>query len=141
MEDPMESDPSNATDISMEAALELQELQETLRSDTPAFDAFLVILRTPAPPFEESRDGISMLDDIRSYSLFKDSLGQVQPTLKVPDFRKFKDLIERYMRELEGGVATRDPSKIEEAKQFCLAFNTNLMARQMWTEDAPTPKC
>lgn len=127
----MEHALSNPIDISVDAALELEELREGLRDDAPALDALFSLLRTPAPAFQEGERGLSMLADVRSYALFRDSLGQVQPKLRAGDFRQFNLVIEKYLGELERGVAARNPDKIDEAKRFCLAFNNNLIAKQM----------
>jgi hypothetical protein len=127
----MEHDLPSPIDVSIEAALELQELKENLRPDAPALGSLFSLLRTPAPAFEKGENGICMLADVRSYALFKDSIGQVQPTLKAPDFRQFKAVIEKFLNDLERGVAARNHDKIDEAKRFCLALNTNLIARQM----------
>ena len=86
----MESELSNPIDTSIEAALELEELKEGIREDVPALAALFKLLRTPLPAFETGETGISMLADIRSYTLFKDSLGQLQPKLKAIDFREFR---------------------------------------------------
>jgi hypothetical protein len=127
----MEHDPSNPIDTSVEAALQLEELKQGVRDDVPALDALFKLLSTPAPAFEKGESGICMLADVRSYTLFKDSLHQVQPKLKAADFHQFKTVIENYLEDLERGVAARELDKIEEAKRFCLAFNTNLVARKM----------
>jgi len=39
--------------------------------------------------------------------------------------------VDGYLKDLEAGVAARNKEKIEEAKRFCLAFNANLVAKQM----------
>lgn len=118
-------------DISLEAALELDELKQGFREDAPALRSLFDLLRTPAPAFDSSENGISMLADVRSYALFKESLGQVRPKLKVGDFRELKTVMETYLSDLERGVSDRDQEKIEEAKRFCAIFNTSLLARQM----------
>jgi len=129
---PMEITLSNPIDISVEAALELEELRQEIRKDVPALAALFNLLRSPGPAaFEAGESGVCMLSDVRSYSLFKDSLGQVQPRLKVPDFRQFKTVMEKYLIDLEHGVKAGDPDKIIEAKRFCLALNANFIARQM----------
>jgi hypothetical protein len=93
---------SNPIDISVDAALELEELSQKLRDDVPALGTLFNLLRSPAPAaFEMSESGVCMLGDLRSYAMFKESLGQVQPRLKVPDFRQFKTIIEKYLNDLE----------------------------------------
>ena len=115
-------------DLSLEAALELEEYKQELRNDTPALQALLKVIRTPAPAFRGQ--GMSMLADVRAYPLLRDSLsdaGNRPPN----NFREFHAVIEKYLTELETGVAARNPTKIVEAKRFCLAFNSNLLAKQM----------
>src|ERR1700730_12579705 len=127
----MEHDLPNPIDTSVEAALQLEELKQGVRHDVPALVALFKLLSTPAPAFEKGENGICMLADVRSYTLFKDSLKQVQPKLNAADFQQFKTVIENYLEDLRRGVAARELDKIEEAKRFCLAFNTNLVARKM----------
>jgi hypothetical protein len=127
----MENDLSNPIDTSVEAALQLEELKQGIRDDVPALRALFKLLSTPAAAFEKGESGVCMLADVRSYTLFKDSLNQVQPKLKAADFRRFKTVIESYLKDLERGVVARDRDKIDEAKRFCLAFNANLVARKM----------
>ncbi len=50
---------SDPIDISIEAALELDELKENLRQDAPALSVLFELLRTPGPAFE-GRPGVSM---------------------------------------------------------------------------------
>jgi hypothetical protein len=127
----MENDATNSIDTSVEAALQLEELKQGARKDVPALEALFKLLVTPAPAFEKGESGMSMLADLRSYALFKESLRQVQPKLMAIDFREFKSVIEKYLKELEHGVAARNVDKIDEAKRFCLALNATLLARQM----------
>ena len=122
---------SNPIDLSLEAALELEELKQKIRLDAPALSAFFSILRKPAPPFEKGEGSICMLGDIRSYAMFRESMGQVQPKLSTGDFRQFRKEMERFLGDLEHGVALGSPEKIEQAKRFCLAVNSNMIARQM----------
>ena len=122
---------SSPIDISIEAALELEELKEGVRDTAPAFDQLFAFIRTPSPSFEEGQRGLSMLADVRSYAIFRDSIGQVEPAFKAPDFRKFESVIENFMTDLEKGVAAGNPEKIVQAKRFCLALNANLMSRQL----------
>jgi len=123
---------SNPVDLSVEAALELEELSQKIRNDAPALAAFFDLLRSPAPAaFNTGERGICMLGDVRSYSLLKESLGQVQPRLKQSGFREFRTLIEQYLKDLEKGVAAGDARMIDEAKQLCLVLNASLISRQM----------
>jgi hypothetical protein len=119
----MENDATNSIDTSVEAALQLEELKQGARKDVPALEALFKLLVTES--------GMSMLADLRSYALFKESLRQVQPKLMAIDFREFKSVIEKYLKELEHGVAARNVDKIDEAKRFCLALNATLLARQI----------
>jgi hypothetical protein len=118
---------ANPIDLSAEAALELEELRQGLRSDVPALGDLFAFLRTPGPAF--AGDSVSMLADVRSYTLFRDSLG---PTPKKSvTFDEFKRVVDMYLKDLQIGVAAGNKEKIEEAKRFCLSFNANLVAKQM----------
>jgi len=121
---------SGPIDVSIEAALELDELKENLRQDAPALSVLFELLRTPGPAFE-GRPGVSMLADIRAFALFRDSLGQLKPRIKVSDYRQIQSVLEEFFKDLESGVRARQQDKIDQAKQFCLAMNANLVARQM----------
>src|SRR6266404_3733153 len=92
----MADDVVNPIDISVEAALELEELKQGVRSDVPALNAFFHLIRTPAPAFEGQ--SISMLADVRSYALFRDALPE---KTKSNNFRDFAKFIEKYLGELE----------------------------------------
>lgn len=121
-------DVMSPVDLSVEAALELEELKQQLRNDAPALLALLRFIRTPGPAF--SGKSVSLLDDVRAYPLLRDSVGD--RTKKRPaNFDAFKKWIESYLIDLEAGVRKRDSRKIEEAKRFCLSLNTHLLARQM----------
>jgi hypothetical protein len=121
---------SDPIDVSIEAAVELDELKENLRQDVPALGVLFELLRTPGPAFE-GRPGVSMLADIRAFALFRDSLRQLKPKIKVSDHRELQSVLEQFFSELESGVRARKRDKIDQAKQFCLAINANLVARQM----------
>lgn len=128
MGDDRNDDHTNPVDLSVEAALELEELKQGERVDAPALNALFHFIRTPSPAF--SGQSISMLADVRAYALFRDSLGGPSRT-KAGNLEEFRDLIERYLNDLEMGVARRQEKKIEEAKRFCLALNTHMLAKQM----------
>jgi len=122
---------TNPVDVSMEAALELGELKQGgIRTDVPAFYSFVDLLRRPSPGFEE-RQGISMLADVRSFSLLKDSLGQVSPKSKPADHKQLFEAMNKFLADLEEGVKKRDDKKIKLAMDFCLAFNSGLLGKQM----------
>jgi hypothetical protein len=72
-----------------------------------------------------------MLADIRAFALFRDSLRQLKPKIKVSDYRELESVLEQFFNELESGVRAHKPDKIDMAKKFCLAINSNLVARQM----------
>jgi hypothetical protein len=120
---------SSPADVSMEAALQLEELKQGRRPDAPALHSLFDLLRKPSQGF--SGEGISMLADLRAFTIFKESLGQVWPKVKMPDHDKLTQFFGEFLAELERGVADRDKHKIEQAKQFCLAFNTSLLAKHM----------
>jgi hypothetical protein len=121
---------SDPIDVSIEAAVELDELKGNLREDAPALGTLFKLLRTTGPAFE-GRPGVSMLADIRAFALFRDSLRQLKPKIKVSDYRELQSVLEPFFEELETGVRSRKLEKIDLAKQFCLAINANLVARQM----------
>jgi hypothetical protein len=123
----MDNVGTNPVDLSAEAALELEELRQGKRPDVPALGHLFAFLRTPGPAF--AGDGVSMLADIRSYALIRDSLGTFPK--KSTSFEEFRTIVDGYLKDLEAGVAARNKEKIEEAKRFCLAFNANLVAKQM----------
>jgi hypothetical protein len=117
----------NPIDLSAEAALELEELRQGVRPDVPALRDLFVFLRTPGPAFAGA--SVSMLDDIRSYALFRDSVGAIPK--KPTTFEEFRRRVAVYLQELEKGVTHGNKEKIKEAKRFCLAFNANLVNKQM----------
>jgi hypothetical protein len=123
----MDISATNPIDLSAEAALELEELRQGVRPDVPALVDLFVFLRTPGPAF--SGASVSMLDDIRSYVLFRDSLGPIPK--KPMTFVEFRRIVGAYLQDLEAGVAHGNKEKIEEAKRFCLSFNANLVNKQM----------
>ncbi len=116
-------------DLSMEAALELEEAKQGLRSDAPSLTALFEFLRTPVPGFSGG-PSVSMLNDMRAYPLLRDSLDKRIDRKKI-DYTKFEEFLMNYFCSLEEGVKSLDRKKIEEAKHFCLAFNTRILARQM----------
>jgi len=121
------SDFANPIDLSIEAAIELEELKQGLRPRAPALEAFFDSIRTPGPAFEGK--SLRMLDDVRAYTVFRDSLGAgARPAHTLKEFR---DFIETYLSKLETGVSKGVQKDIEEAKRFCLSFNTQLMAKKM----------
>ncbi len=123
----MNNDLANPLDLSAEAALELEELKQGIRCDVPALGELFHFIRTPAPAFQGQ--SVSMLADVRSYALFRDSLGPTKN--KTSNFSDFKKAIENYLADLEVGVKAKKQDKIEEAKRFCLAFNENMLTKQM----------
>jgi hypothetical protein len=119
---------SGPIDLSVDAALELEEYKRGLRSDVPALKALFHFIRTPARAFVG--ESVSLLADVRAYPLLRDSLGdhsKKRPT----DFGEFRKWVDSYLSELELGVSKRVEKQIEEAKRFCLSLNTHLLARQM----------
>jgi hypothetical protein len=117
-------------DASMDAALELEEMKQGRRQDAPALHRLVELLRKPSRGFS-GQDGISMLADVRSFAIFKESLRQVSPTVKAADYDQLQTAIIKFLAELERGVAERNTQKLTQAKQFCLALNTGLLAKQM----------
>jgi hypothetical protein len=103
----------NPIDLSAEAALELEELRQGVRVDVPALVDLFVFLRTPGPAFAGA--SVSMLDDIRSYALFRDSLGSIPK--KPTTFEEFRRLVGVYLQDLETGVARGNKEKIKEGQK------------------------
>lgn len=119
-------------DISTEAALELGELREGTRQDTPALIELFRLIKAPMPstPFRgHTTVSISMLDDIRSYTLLRDAVGS--SAIRAPNYLAFKKIFEDYLSELERGVTARSDKVIEEARRFCLTLSNMIAAKQM----------
>lgn len=123
----MDNELINPIALGAEAILELEELKRGDRSAAPSLHKLFYYLRTPLPAFQGQ--GVSMLDDVRSYVLFRDALAPTAP--KTKDLSEFKKAVDRYLDGLEAGVNAADVDMIAEAKRFCLAFNENLLAKQM----------
>lgn len=124
-----ESTP-NPTDLSIEAVLELAEIQNGIRKDAPSMGRLFELLKTPTPSFEGA-GGISMLADVRSYAIFRDSLHQANPKLRAKNFREVPDVMKDFFAAAEKGVAAGEAQWVEIAKRFCSAINSNLLAKQM----------
>lgn len=122
----MEAGSMDPVDLSAEAALELEELKQGVRKDVPALGTLFRVLKTPAQAF--AGESVSMLGDVRSYALLRDSLGTKGKSSNLAEFRK---AAEQYLDDLEAGVAKGAKGKIEEARRFCLAFNEKLLEKQM----------
>jgi hypothetical protein len=120
----------NPLDMSMDAALELEELKQGGRDDAPALHHLIELLRTPSRGFS-GEEGISMLADMRSFTMFRESLGQVWPKLRATNYDKLPQVISDFLSELERGVHERNDLMVARAEQFCLALNTSLLAKQM----------
>lgn len=121
----MEMVLSNPVDASIEAALELEELKQGIRSDAPALHAFFAMLLKPIPAFLGS--GVRMLSDVQNYYLTSKKPKQTKTTSK----EDLKQTVEMFLKDLEAGVDRRDTAKIDEAKKLCLAINNVLLARKM----------
>ena len=61
-------------DLSVEAALELEEFKQGQREDVPSLMALFHFIRTPTPAFIGER--ISFLDDVRAYPLLRRIIGK-----------------------------------------------------------------
>jgi hypothetical protein len=125
-EDDVDTEPLNSADLSLEAALELEELKQHIRDDAPALYALFRLIRTPLPAY--NGESVSMLADARAYPVLRDSTRSADT---VRDYGDFKTFFERYLNELEDGVSRADLDKIDEAKRFCLALNTQVIAKEM----------
>lgn len=116
----------NVVDLSSEAALQLEELKQHEREDTPAFDQFFHAIRQPSPAF--AGNGVRMFSDVQHY--FQQSLQKTKARPPAAG-QSLKEMVDRLLLELEQGVARRDPTKLDEAKRFCLAINASLLSRRM----------
>lgn len=125
-----ENDASaNLTDLSIEAVLELAEVQQGLRNKAPSLTRLFESLSTPAP--SSGGNGISMLADVRSYAIFRDSLQQAGPKWRATNFKEVQEQLKKLFDAIETGVASKDPEWIEIAKRFCSAINSSFVAKQM----------
>lgn len=120
----------NPTDVSMEAVIELAELQKGIREDAPSLKSLFDLMKTPSPSFN-GMGGVSMLADVRSYALFRDSLRVADPKIKTSSYRDFQAVMEKFFKMIEQGVAKHDRTTIEVAKKFCSAVNSSFLSRQM----------
>jgi hypothetical protein len=122
---------ANPIDLSAEAVLEIEEFKQNVRPDVPAMTELFNLLRTPSPaPLFNGNGSVSMLADIRSYAILRDALPK-RSTKPNKNLREFSELVEKYLKELEIGVAERNGSKLDEAKRFCIALNENLLSKRM----------
>jgi hypothetical protein len=120
----MLNDQLNVVEVSSEAALELEELKQRLRDDAPALTQFFELIRKPSPAF--AGNGVRMFSDVQHY--FQSSVTKTKAQLAGGNL---KTLVEKFLADLESGVAGRNPEKIDEAKRFCLAINHSLLSRRM----------
>ena len=123
MDDPY--DLGNPIDLSLEAAIELEELKQRARSDAPALRALFELMRTP--PLGFRGESLSMLEDARAYPLLRDTVY----ANRKPVAGNFKAFFEKYLSELEEGVAAKNIDTIKEARSFCLALNKLAVAKDM----------
>jgi hypothetical protein len=127
----LENEHTSPTDISIEAVVELAEMQSKLREDAPALDKLFSVLKEPSRSFHDT-SGVSMLADVRSYAMFRDSLNQVDPdVLRGHGYKEFVGVMEKYFETISAGVKRRDPEWIAIAKRFCSAINSGFLAKQM----------
>jgi hypothetical protein len=122
----MNSEILSLVDASSEAALELEELRQGLREGAPMLKEFFRLLREPTPAF--AGNGVCMFSDVQMFYLKR---SQPQRPTKTPTREDLKALVEKFLVDLEQGVAAKKPEKIEEAKTLCLALNRNLLSRKM----------
>jgi hypothetical protein len=120
----MANEELNVVEISSEAALELEELKQQMRNDTPALAHFFLLIRQPSPAF--AGNGVRMFSDVQHY--FKSSVTKIKAGAAGDNL---KTMVERFLVDLEKGVEARNPDKIDEAKRFCLAINESLLTRRM----------
>jgi hypothetical protein len=72
-----------------------------------------------------------MLADVRAFPVFRESLGQMSSEVRASGHEEMAKIVERLLSNLEEGVANSDLAMVEAAKQFCTAFNSSLIAKQM----------
>jgi len=106
----------NPIDVSMEAALELEEMKQGHRDDAPALSCLVDLLRRPRRGY--SGEGISMLADVRSLTMFKESLGQVAPKIRTAEHDKLPQVISDFLSELEHGVKERNERRWRQRSNF-----------------------
>ena len=128
-EAPTEATELNPVDASMEAALELEEMKQGRRADAPALQYLIDLLRKPSVGF--AGEGISMLADMRSFTMFKEFLGQVAPKVQAANSSQLPKVIDNFLSDLQNGVSAGNSEKITLAKRFCLVFNNSLLAKHM----------
>jgi hypothetical protein len=116
----------NPVDLSLKAALQLEELRRGDRKEAPALIDLLKLIRTPAQSY--GGEGVSMLDDRRAYTLLRDT---VKPSLSAKTHQEFSRRVDEYLSTLEAGVLALNADVIADAKRFCLALNRQLLAKQL----------
>lgn len=121
----------NPIDLTVDAALELEELRQGLTQTAPSFDELIDFIRTPSAQSPAGGSGISMLADYRAYPIFRESIRSVTPKFQSAQPKEFQELLEKYFENLRVMIGRGDTKKIEEAKRFCLAFNSALVARTL----------
>lgn len=109
--------PLNLIDLSLDAALQLEELAQGKRSDAPTFQTLVDALKTPRRSYSGS-SGVSMLTDVRNAPLLRKAINNRTPK----DASLFFD-------ELVKNVATKDRQYVELAKTLCLMINNNLLTK------------
>ena len=123
----MHDDVLSPVDASSEAALELEELKQGLRESAPTLTEFFQMLRRPTPAF--AGNGVRMFSEDQMFYLKR---SQPQRSAKAAPTREdLRNLVERFLIDLEQGVVAKRPDKIDEAKMLCLAINQTLLSRKM----------
>lgn len=122
-------DPTSLVELGAEAALELDELKEGVRTDVPALAILFEHLTKPSSPLP-SGGGVSMLSDLRSRDIFKSSINKdrLQPGLSREEFAK---MLEDYFQEIQNAVNRGERDRIDEAKRFCLRFSNALISQDI----------
>jgi hypothetical protein len=72
-----------------------------------------------------------MLADVRSFTIFKETLGPVSPKVRAASYDQLPTVVNDYLSELESGVREKSTRLVNHAKQFCLVFNSHLLGKQM----------
>lgn len=114
----------NPIDLTLDAAMELEELRQSLRDDSPALRRLFEYLRSPATKGGEQV--VSRLADIRNHEVLSQSV-QSRPRFGSPS--DFSHWFEKYLSGLLAGVDSRSPNSISDAKEFCLALNRHMLAK------------
>jgi hypothetical protein len=113
-------------DLSLDAALELAELEQGERDDAPGLIRVVDELKSGRPVVEGTP--VSMLSDVRGIAMVRRALASTN-TQAGADRQALREAISSYLDRLVVHAVSRNAKGIEEAKRFCLALNQELLKR------------